>query len=397
MTSLLLLRDAGAAVEVALLEDGRLVELHREEKDADGLAGEVRRGVVRQVVPGLDAAFVDVGLTQPGYLHASDARRVRPLESLRTGEVLLLQVMRESVGSKGVRLSPNIALPGRLLVHLPLTDHVGISHRISDEAERERLRALVEAVRPPGTGWIARTAAVGADEADLRRDVEELTALWREISARAAAGEAPAPLWRDLGTAGRIVRDRAIGIDRIEAETEALAAAAREALGDAPVEVAVRPAPFEAHGVPAALEAALARRVPLPSGGHIVIDEAEAGTVIDVNSGRHVDRAVAETIRAVNLEAAEEVARQARLRNLGGVLLIDFIDMEREEDRADVLDAFRRAVAADPTRVHVVGWTGLGFLEATRKRIRPPLSASFQTCCLACGGLGRVARPADTI
>lgn len=312
-----------------------------------------------------------------------------------------MQVSKEPVRSKGVRLTPHVALPGLRLVHLPRVDHVGISHRITDEAERDRLRAAIDAVRPPGTGWIARTEAVGAAEADLRVEIEALAALWREVETRAASASAPSLVWRDVGPSGRAVRDLlAEGIDRIVGDSDAVLDEARAALGapgDRPaLERHAGPAPLlDAFAVPAALARALERRAPLPSGGHVAVDETEAFTAIDVNSGSHVAAAAAETIRAVNLEAADEIARQIRLRNLGGVVLVDFIDMDSEEHRCEVLERLRAAAACDPVRVFVVGWTSLGLVEMTRKRIRRSLSASFQTCCPRCGGLGRVPRGAD--
>ena len=404
---------------VAVLGAGQVQELLVERAASRGLVGNIYMGRVARVLPGMQSAFVDVGLERAAFLHVADLwepRRAggadgtagaRPIERLLAeGQPLLVQVVKDPIGTKGARLSTQISIAGRLLVYLPALStennpHIGISQRIEDEAGRAQLRERLKELLPPEEkgGFILRTLAEGASEAELRADVEYLRALWRDIRQRSLGVEPPLALYQDLSLAERVLRDMvtaevaAVRVDsrenfqRLAAFAEAYMPQLRPRLehytGERPL--------FELCNVEPEIEKALARRVDLKSGGTLVIDQTEALTTIDVNTGGYVgSRSFDDTVYKTNLEAAHAIARQLRLRNLGGIILIDFIDMQSEEHRAAVLEELKRALARDRTRVSVNGFTALGLVEMTRKRTRESLAHVLCEPCPVCEGRGAV-------
>ncbi len=407
-------------VRVAVLEDGVLTGIFFER--GEPLAGNIYKGRVASVLPGMEAAFVDIGLGRNAFLHVADVRSQRiaavggggdeeledqigrgPIaERLRIGQEILVQVTKEPRGTKGARATTYVALPAHYLVLMPTVTGVGVSRRIGDEQERKRLRAIAERLRPDGMGLIVRTAAEGIDERDLADDVRFLLTLWAQVTERARQSRAPAVLYQDLGLIQRVVRDMFTGdVDRFVVDAAREFEQVRELVGSFAPElrerIGLHPGPepiFEGAGVEREIERALHRKVWLRSGGYVVFDRTEAATVIDVNTGKYVGKTdLATTILKTNLEAAREIARQIRLRDIGGIILIDFIDMDAEKHRRRVLAALQEAVRADRTKIHVIDLTGLGLVEITRKRVYQDLEELMRIPCPYCEGRGRVLSP----
>jgi ribonuclease G len=399
---------------VAVLAAGQVQELVVERTASRGIVGNLYMGKVARVLPGMQSAFVEIGLDRAGFLHvadmlehrradngASSAEPARPIEKLLAeGQPLLVQVLKDPIGSKGARLTTQLSVAGRMLVYMPYDAHIGVSQRI-DEASRAALRGKVKELLPEGEkgGFILRTLAEGASEAELRADIEYLRQLWRDIHQRSLGAAPPKRLYHDLSLAERVLRDMvspATGAARVDSrETFQRLAAFADAYmpalrGKLEHYTGERPL-FEVHGVEEEIQKALARRVDLKSGGTLVIDQTEAMTTIDVNTGGYVgQRNFDDTVFKTNLEAAQAIARQLRLRNLGGIIVVDFIDMESPEHRAAVLDELRRALARDRTRMTVSGFTALGLVEMTRKRTRESLAHVLCEPCPACEGRGAV-------
>jgi len=400
---------------VAVIEQGVAQELHVERTTGRGLVGNIYLGVVSRVLPGMQSAFIQIGLDRAAFLHVADIWEHRqngepqkPIERLlHEGARLLVQVIKDPIGTKGARLSTQISIAGRLLVYLPQECHIGISQRIEDEAERAHLRERLQHLLPPDEtgGFIVRTMAETASDRELLSDVEFLRKIWHDIQERAQTASAPAPLYHDLNLALRVLRDIAnedterILVDSHES-FRALQTFAQDYTagfldrvqlynGDRPL--------FDLYAIEDEIERALARRVPLKSGGYLIIDQTEALTTIDVNTGGFVGgRSFDDTIYKTNLEAAHAIARQLRLRNLGGIIVVDFIDMENDAHRDAVLTEFRRALALDRTRVTVNGFTSLGLVELTRKRTRESLAHTLCEPCPMCQGRGEV-KTAQTV
>jgi ribonuclease G len=402
---------------VALLLQGVVQELHIERTHGRGIVGNVYLGRVARVLPGMQSAFIDIGLERTAFLHVADiwsekgagnGDASRPIERiLGEGQQIMVQVLKDPIGTKGARLSTQISLAGRLLVYLPQEKHIGISQRIEDEAAREQLRARIQAQLPEDEtgGYIARTMAENAAAAELANDIAYLRRLWSEILHRRGQAQAPSMLHHDLTLAQRVLRDLVspetsrVVIDSRE-NFQKLTAFAQEFMPQLAPLLAhyngERPL-FELHGVEDEIERALARRVDLKSGGYLIIDQTEAMTTIDVNTGGFVgQRNFDDTIFKTNLEAAQIIARQLRLRNLGGIIIVDFIDMESIEHRNAVLAEFNRALARDHTRITVNGFTQLGLVEMTRKRTRESLAHVLCEPCPTCSGRGQV-KTAQTI
>jgi len=398
---------------VSLLEDGELSEVYIERPVSQRVAGSIYKGRVENVLPGMQAAFVDIGLERNAFLYVDDAlprgeeeddavddgRRPTIKDLLDEKQEVVVQVAKEPIGSKGARVTRQVTLPGRYLVMMPMVDYVGVSRRISDEAERERLRGLANDLRPPGTGLIVRTAAEGRQEADLKRDIEFLTRLWGRVQSRAKVSRAPSLLHRDLGLVFRVVRDsfsddvqRFVVDNRHEYERildilDVMDPSLKERVS---LHAGKRPL-FETAGIEEEIDKALKRRIWLKCGGHVVLDQTEALTVIDVNTGKYVGTTnLADTVLKTNLEAAREIARQLRLRDIGGIIIIDFIDMEVPQHRHHVLEALQEALRLDRTKAHVLGITHLGLVEMTRKKVRQGLDEFLQRPCPYCEGRGRV-------
>jgi ribonuclease E len=402
--------------QIALLEGRTLVEhyISRISDDATQIDGNIYRGRVQNVLPGMEAAFIDIGTPKNAVLYHGDVRydtddveshgaggQPRIEQLLRPGQSILCQVTKNPIGAKGARLTQEVSLPGRFVVLVPNSTAYGISKRL-DDSERRRLRRIVDAIRPEGHGLIVRTAAAGASAEELEADVERLTRQWQEIASRSTEGQGPQLLYREPAIAVRVIREelnreyRAVVIDDldlyeqvrdyVEAVNPELAERVEyfdAAAEDLPV--------FERYHVHEQLHKALDRKVWLPSGGSLVIDRTEALTVIDVNTGKNVGTTnLEETVYRNNLEAAEEVARQLRLRDIGGIIVIDFIDMEVRENRDKVGAALRSALARDKTRTQVFDISELGLVEMTRKRVSEGLIESMSTTCTVCGGRGIV-------
>lgn len=401
-------------VRVAVLEEGVLTGILVER--GEPLAGNVYKGRVARVLPGMEAAFVDIGLGRNAFLHVADIRSHRIggeeledqigrgsiAERLRVGQEILVQVTKEPRGTKGARATTYVALPAHYLVLMPTVTGVGVSRRIENEHERRRLRGIAEGLRPEGMGLIVRTAAEGMDEKDLRDDVRFLLQLWSQVTERARNSRAPSLLYQDLGLIRRVVRDLFTGeVDRFVVDSPREGERIRDLVGSFAPELRDRiyihtgPQPiFEAYGVEREIERAMHRKVWLRSGGYVVFDRTEAATVIDVNTGKYVGKTdLASTILKTNLEAVDEIVRQIRLRDIGGIILVDFIDMESEKHRRRVLSAFDDAVRADRAKIHVIDLTGLGLVELTRKRVYQDLEELMRIPCPYCEGRGRVLSP----
>ncbi len=400
------------ATHIAVLEGRALIEhfVARPQDDANQIVGNIYRGRVKNVLPGMEAAFVDIGTPKNAVLYWGDvsydrddverqagADRIEHL--LRPGQTIVCQVTKNPIGLKGARLTQEVSIPGRFVVLVPESATYGISRRLDDN-ERRRLRRILDDVRPEGHGLIVRTAAAGASAEDLRRDVEMLVGRWREIDERTRKLAAPALLYSEPHMAVRIIREeltdehRSVLIDDPE-----LFVIVRDYVSQFNPELAERvelydlsnealPL-FERHHVHEQLHKALDRKVWLPSGGSLIIERTEALTVIDVNTGKNVgSSSLEETVFENNLEAAEEIARQLRLRDIGGIIVIDFVDMEIKANRTSVLAAFKAALARDKTPTQVYEISELGLVEMTRKRVGEGLVEALSETCPTCAGRG---------
>jgi ribonuclease G len=395
---------------VAVTATGVVQELLIERAASRGLVGNLYVGRVARVLPGMQSAFVEIGLERAAFLHVADIwdQRDRPIEkTLSEGQPILVQVVKDPIGSKGARLSTQVSIAGRLLVYLPQDPHIGISQKIEDENGRAALRERLKELVPPGEkgGFIVRTLAETASEPELRADLSYLRELWKAIEERSRGAEPPLLLYQDLSLAQRVLRDMVTAdtarvvvdsrenFQKLTAFAERYMPQVRSRLehytGERPL--------FDLHNVEPEIEKALSRRVELKSGGTLIIDQTEAMTTIDVNTGGFVgSRNFDDTVFKTNLEAAQAIARQLRLRNLGGIIILDFIDMESIEHRNAVLDELRRAMARDRTRVTLNGFTALGLVEMTRKRTRESLAHVLCEPCPTCAGRGEV-RTAHTV
>ena len=406
----ILIDSAFGEVRVALLSCGVLQDLLFERETAKGLVGNVYLGRVVRVLPGMQSAFVDIGLERTGFLHVADLfeahtedGETKPIEQvLHEGQALMVQVAKDPIGTKGARLTTTISLAGRKLVYLPRDPHIGVSQRIEDEAMREHLKELLTSIRPETEkgGYIIRTSAEeGATAEEFEQDMAYLGRLWKEIRASRDTNPAPSMLYQDLSLAQRVLRDmvhqttETIEIDDEKSYAELVEFAERfvpDVRGHLKLYRGERPL-FELHGIEEEIARALERRVDLKSGGYLVFDQTEAMTTIDVNTGRFVGkRDFSDTVFKTNLEAAQVIARQLRLRNLGGIIIIDFIDMACDEHREAVLAELRRSIALDRTRMTVSDFTELGLVEMTRKRTRESLAHVLCEPCPVCGGRGEL-------
>jgi len=434
MKNVILATHTPEVTRVAAVEDGRMVEIQVERADNRTVVGNIYKGRVVRVLPGINSAFVDVGLSRTAFLHALDAapsrgepdevlpeevlaedtegaapeaRQSEPVSAriedhVRENQEVIVQVRKEPIGTKGARLTRQISLPGRLAVLLPLGHKVGISKAIEDEDERERLRALGERVCPEGMGLILRTAAEGRRDAEVGGDITILLSLWDQVRKASDHLDAPSIIHDDLGLLLRSARDfitqkyEGFFIDSASGYKQVQDFVGRfmkdqEHLfhlhtGDQSL--------FQKYGVEVELAKALDRRVWLPSGGSIVIERTEALTTVDVNTGRFVGKTdIEETILKINLEAAVEIAHQLRLRNVGGIIVIDFIDMATEENRGALFEALINALEQDRAKVRVAGLSELGLVEMTRKRTRESLLASLTETCYCCHGKGYLKSP----
>ena len=416
MNEQILINVTPQETRVAVTEQGAVQELHIERDSSRGIVGNIYLGRVCRVLPGMQSAFVEIGLPRAAFLHVADiwtgrngngdgGAAPKPIERiLSEGQTVLIQVVKDPIGSKGARLSTQISIAGRLLVYLPQDPHIGISQRIGDEAEREHLREKLHGLIPPGEtgGFIVRTVAEQAGDSELAADIEYLVALWKQIQQGATTAPPQALLYQDLSLATRVLRDLVTGsTERIIVDSretfqrmrEFAERYTRQALPILEHYAGERPL-FDLFAVEEEIEKALARRVDLKSGGYVIIDQTEALTTIDVNTGGFVSgRTFDDTIFKTNLEAAQSIARQLRLRNLGGIIVVDFIDMDSAEHRDAVLAEFRKALSRDRTRVTVNGFSQLGLVEMTRKRTRESLAHVLCEPCPVCEGRGALKTP----
>jgi ribonuclease, Rne/Rng family len=413
----ILINVAVRETRAALLENSVLQELYVERPSRRGLVSNLYKGRVSRVLPGMQAAFVDIGLERTAFLHVADIAHARPDDTVvdlpavddirrlvNPGDEILVQVIKDPIGTKGARLTTFITLPSRYLVYMPRGEGIGVSTRIDDEAERARLKAAVASLLRPGAtgGYIVRTAAQGAGVEDLRKDMAYLERLWQHVQQASEKARPGQIVHEDLPLPLRLLRDElGRGVDRVlvdsPREYERMLEFASAFMPDCATRIELytgqRPI-FDLHGIEEEIERALDRRVPLKSGGHLVIDQREAMTTIDVNTGAYVGhRNLEETIFRTNLEAAVAIARQLRLRNLGGIIIIDFIDMQDEPHRRQVIAALERALAADRAQTHIVSLSPLGLVEMTRKRTRESLEHLLCAPCPSCEGRGYVKSP----
>ena len=405
---------------VAVVENGLLQEVQIERASARGIVSNIYVGKVVRILPGMQAAFIDIGLERTAFLHASaiqtnslngDCRDSDDQDCisrmLHDGQKLVVQVLKDPIGSKGARLTTQIAIPARHLVYQPFSSKIGVSQRIERDKERRRLKDLVKKLRgdDEGGGYIIRTIAESASKDDLRSDIKILSKIWQGMQEQITGARPGDIVYEDLPLAIRIVRDMVRdNIERVRIDSretwEVASKLAQDLLPDLAGRIEYYPGErpiFDLYSVDDEIQKGLCRSVPLKSGGHIVIDQTEAMTTIDVNTGTFVGhRNQEETIFKTNLESAQSIARQLRLRNLGGIIIIDFIDMVDEEHQRQVLRALKRGLARDKTRTTINEMTALGLVEVTRKRTRESLERILCEPCPVCSGRG-VLKTAQTV
>lgn len=388
-------------IRAAIIEDHRLVELHVEENE--DRVGNIYKGKVRDILPGLSCAFVDLGFEKNAFLYQGDLigvdRHLSIKDILSRDQDILVQVKKEELSGKGARVTTNITIPGHYLVLLPYQNEVMVSRKVRDPELRDALREHLRSIKPDGVGIIVRTAGAFVDFQDLSDELAGLLSLWDEIGRKYRTSGSPALIYRDLDLTQRILRDYIDGYtnlitvnspqlaDSVQAQLESDGAASG-------VKIVCEDMPFESLGLEREIKRLLSPRVWLKSGGYLVIEETEAMTVIDVNSGKYTGKQhFRETIMRTNLEAAQEIPRQLRLRGIGGIILADFIDMKDKDDHEQVLGVLHREMMKDKARSRVLGLTRLGLVEMTRKKTRPSLSTLLCEECPACMGQGRSMSP----
>ncbi len=426
MTKELVINTTSHETRVALLEGGHIAELYIERERERGIVGNIYKGRVIRVLPGMQAAFVDIGLEKAAFLYVADvfdeieqferhidgdegangqtevepSSSLPPIEDLlKEGQELLVQVAKEPIGTKGARITSHVSLPGRHLVFMPTVDHIGISRRIESEGERDRLRKIVEELREPGTGFIVRTVSEGKSAEDLRQDMEFLVGLWRNISRDLDSVTAPELIHSDLDVTSKVLRDiltedvQRIVVDSFD-EYNKILRFLRTFMPRINYRVDYYQAEepiFDAYGLEVEISRALGRKVWLKSGGSIIIEQTEALTAIDVNTGRYVGKHnLEDTILKTNLEALKEIAFQLRLRNIGGLIIIDFIDMEKEAHREKVHATLEEALKGDKNKTNILKISELGLVEMTRKRVRESIGRTLCEPCPYCEGKGYV-------
>jgi ribonuclease G len=416
-SSELIVNVANRETRIALLEDGKLMEFRVEREER--VVGSIFKGIVQNVLPGMDAAFVDIGLERNAYLSIADVlpeegsdnspaavrrselRRRKIKDLLKPGQQIMVQVTKGPRGTKGARVSTRISLPGRAVVLMPETGSVGVSRKIEDRRERERLKKIGEKICPDGFGLIMRTECEGRTEAELRADVLYLVHVWEEVTKVAKRERAPACVHRDQTLLFRTVRDvfgesitRMVIDDPDEYEKVHIIAKAVAPAMVSKIQLYDREEPiFEFHGIEKELDRIMQHQVPLKSGGYLVIDEMEALTAIDVNTGKHVGGSggLSDTILKTNMEASDEILRQLRLRDMGGIIVCDFIDMEDAAAKKRVMDHFSAGLERDRARTRLGKISSLGLLELTRKRTGESVTQEITEICPMCLGVGRIA------
>src|SRR5512141_143786 len=397
---------------VALLEDGVVAELFIEREAHRGIVGSIYKGRVTRVLPGMQSAFVDLGLERDAFLHAADvfeelpenllsaeeqeAARQAPIEErLHEGQEVIVQVLKEPMGTKGARITSHVSLPGRYLVLMPTVEHVGVSRKITDDDERRRLKTILKEFRQErgGGGLIARTAGQGREAEAFFRDGRYLSRTWDEVRALASRQRAPVLLYREPTLVERLLRDLlSEDVASIQLDSEREVQRALEPALSSRVRLHQGPAGImEEHGVSAELERALRSKVWLPAGGYIVINQTEALVAIDVNTGRFVGKNhLEETLLTANLDAVREIVRQIRLRDLGGIIVVDFIDMEERKSRREVMRALEQEMRRDRSPTKLLSVNEFGLVILTRTRVKQSLERLLMQACPYCSGSGQV-------
>ena len=422
---------------LAILEDGQLTEVFLERAQSRGLVGNIYKGRVSRVLPGMQSAFVDIGLERDGFLYVSDvladieqfsswmddeeeevdhtpkkrrSRRARERqrieELLSKGDEILVQVSKAPIGTKGARITTHVSLPGRFLVYMPTVDHAGVSRKVADRGERNRLRKIVQAIRPKDVGGlIARTAGVGQNQQDFQDDMMFLIEAWEEIKRRSEDAKAPSLIHKDLSVLLRLLRDVfADDFDRVIVDDEKEYQRARNFVSQLQpdmvdkIEYYNKKQPvFDHYKIQQQLDKALEAKVWLKSGGYLVIDQAEALVAIDINTGKYVGkRRLEDTVVKTNLEAVGEIVRQLRLRDMGGIIVIDFIDMDEKKNEQKVLNALLEELKKDRAKTQVLQMSEFGLVQLTRQRVKQSLERIMLQPCPYCQGSGRV-KSVDTI
>ncbi|MDT8404464.1 ribonuclease G [Sulfuriflexus sp.] len=417
MSSEILINMTPNETRVALVENGVLQEVYIERERKRGLVGNVYKGKVSRVLPGMQAAFIDIGLERAAFLHASDIvsesvsgeeeKLDNITELVHEGQDICVQVIKDPLGTKGARLTTQVSIPSRFLVFMPGTSHIGVSQKIEGEEERARLREHMENIitEEYAGGYILRTAAEGISEAELDADVKFLNRLWDAIRERMRTAPTKSVIHEDLPLAMRMMRDLVSPeIEKVRIDSretfERAARFARKFIPEVSRRIEYYPGErpiFDLYSVEDEIHKALEKKAQLKSGGYLIIDQTEALTTIDVNTGAFVGhRNLEETIFKTNLEAAQAIARQVRLRNLGGIIILDFIDMQDEEHKRQVLRALEKALERDHAKCHISQVSGLGLVEMTRKRTRESLEHVLCETCPTCNGRGSL-RTAETV
>jgi ribonuclease G len=432
----ILMNTTAKETRVAILEDGVLVELMVERPDAARMVGDIYKGKVEAVLPGIQAAFVNIGTEKAAFLHVSDvaleddgeededdapeapaddeadagggggrrSRRYPPIQDVvKKGQDLVVQVSKEPISTKGPRVTAHISLPGRFLVYMPGSDHVGVSRKIEDKEERARLRALAREILPAKAGGlIVRTVGEELTSETFERELKSLMGTWKSIQKKAARSRAPAPVHREAKLTAGIIRDLfSQKVDSLVVDTQSVYDEVRAYMEQVDPSLLERlklyqdsKPLFDAYDLESEIRDAFQRRVNLPSGGYIIVEPTEALVSIDVNTGRYTGKRDPEkTILKTNIDAAREVARQVRLRDVGGIIVCDFIDMETKQNREKVLQELRTHLARDRARTKAFQVSELGLVEMTRQRVRPSLYQTQTEACPTCGGSGRIFTP----
>ena len=428
MSNILVVNSTSAETRVALVEDGMMTEFHLERTREADVVGNIYKGKVLRVLPGMQAAFVDIAQEKAGFLHISDfhdfdddmanaegeedwspssasqrrnrRNKVNIQDVLKEGQEIVVQVAKEPLGDKGARLTGRISIPGRYSVFMPTVSHIGISRRIESDRERRRLRKIVDRCRPDGAGFIVRTVSQGVSTANLQRDMELLVNLWSDMLEMGNRVKAPYLLYEEPNVLLRAARDLlTTDIERIVVDEESAFKEVRSFIDhfmpsfSDKVELYDQPEPlFDAYGLEIEINRSLQRKVDLPSGGHLVIDKTEALTAIDVNTGKFVGKTSSheETVYRTNLEAAREIVYQLRLRNIGGIIIIDFIDMDEHKHRNAVYRVLEEELAKDKVPTNALAISEFGLVEMTRKRVRESLAQYLCEDCDECDGRGFV-------
>ncbi|MGC6508620.1 MAG: Rne/Rng family ribonuclease [Myxococcota bacterium] len=431
MSTEIIINSTGGETRIATVENGQMTELHVDRGHAQSQVGNVYLGKVVRVLPGMQAAFVDIGLERAAFLYVGDIyaeplkdsedsnsfedpegtiaetapsaapkHGMPPIQDLISqGDELLVQVAKDPISTKGARIKTHITLPGRFTVFMPTVDHVGISRRIDRDRERRKLREFVEKQRPPGCGYIVRTVCSGQPLEALKQDMDYLQSTWEKIKAEQKTARAPALIHADHGLVLRVIRDSFTeNVQRVLADTKKDYRKIRDFIrifaphlldrihnyrGSEPI--------FDYYGLEVQINQSLSRKVWLKSGGYIIIDQTEALTAIDVNSGRFVgNNNLEDTTLTINLEAVAEIGNQLRLRNIGGIIVIDFIDMEKAQNRDRVYRAMEEQLRKDRARTNLLKISELGLIEMTRKRVQEDLVSSISDTCPYCSGTGHI-------